>query len=376
MIIAIWLPLVAGCDATPNTSDSPSNAGPQPAAIADATPTDSAAPALEPAIRWEFQGDDAFESSPAVADNRVIVADVMGKIYAIDYVSGDRLWMVDFDTGFLASPLIHDGTIFIGDVEGNVYCLQADDGSEKWRAQTGGQIDGAAAIYQDRVLVASQDGKLYCFKQSDGALLWEYQTDDQIRCSPQVAGNRTFLGGCDGRLHVVDLDTGQAATDPLPLDGPTGSTPAVRDSMVIVPIMDGVIYAFDWQDQQLKWTHQDDERPQEYRSSPAMSGDLLIVSSQFKQVDAISLSTGERVWRHTLRRRADASPVIAGDSVWIAATDGRLIQLDLATGQPRAWSYESRGEFYAAPTIVDDELLIADDNGVVRCFSGINDENE
>ena len=68
--------------------------------------------------------------------------------------------------------------------------------------------------------------------------------------------------------------------------------------------------------------------------------------------------------------------VIDGDDVWIAATDGRLIRLDLATGKPRDWEYESRGEFYAAPLIVGNELLIADDNGVVRCFSGIHDRPE
>ena len=329
-----------------------------------------------PTIRWEFQAGEAFESTPAVSDHRVIIGDVMGKIYAIDYATGKELWNVDYDTGFLAAAIIRDDFVVIGDIEGNLYCLAAGDGTERWKAETAGEISGSAAFYRDNVLVASQDGKLYCFKLTDGSLAWDYQTDDQIRCSPTIVGDRTFLGGCDGRLHIVDLNTGQAASDPLPLDGPTGSTPAVRDSLVVVPIMDGVIYAFDWKELKPLWTHQDDDRPQEYRNSPAIAGDLVIVSSQFKQVDAISLSSGQRVWRHTLRRRADASPVIAGDDVWIAATDGRLICLDLASGQERAWSYESRGEFYAAPLIVGNELLIADDNGVVRCFTGITNETE
>ena len=103
---------------------------------------------------------------------------------------------------------------------------------------------------------------------------------------------------------------------------------------------------------------------------------MVVLSSQFKQVDAISLKTGEGIWTHTLRRRADASPVVHGDNVWIAASDGRLIRLDLATGKPNGWEFESRGEFYAAPIIEGNELIIADDNGVVRCFTGINDERK
>ncbi len=334
--------------------------------------------ASQPTIRWQFQADEAIESTPVYSNGRVIFADVMGKIYAIDHTNGKELWSVDYDTGFLAGPVIHNTSIVIGDVEGNLFCLNAVDGAERWKSETGGEISGSPVFHWNNVLVTSQDGKLYSFRHSDGVLIWDYQTDDQIRCSPKVVDDRTFLGGCDGRLHVVNLNGGRADGKPMPLGGPTGSTPAVRDSIVIVPIMDGIIYAFDWESREQLWTHQDEERPQEYRSSPALSDDMVIVSSQFKQVDALSLETGELVWRHTLRRRADASPVIDGDDVWIAATDGRLVRLDLATGKPRDWSFESRGGFYAAPTIVGSDLLIADDNGLVYCITitGIDKERK
>ncbi len=384
-VVAIALAGLAtsGCDQSGKTDNAEKAlASPSPVAVPLADKPDSVAATTVqaatseksvPKPRWEFKADEAFESTPAVADGRVIVADVMGKIYAIDLSDGSQLWNVDYDTGFLAAPLIVGDLVMIGDVEGYLYCLSAADGKEKWKAETGGEINGSAAVHNDNVLVASQDGILYCFKQTDGSLVWKYETEDQIRCSPTVVGDRTFLGGCDGRLHIVDLSTGEAAGEPLPLDGPTGSTPAVLDSTVVVPIMDGIIYAFDWQTQTQLWTHQDDERPQEYRNSPAVAGEIVVLSSQFKQVDAISLKTGKPIWRYTLRRRADASPVIHGNDVWIAATDGRLIRLDLATGKPKDWEFESRGEFYAAPIIVGDELLIADDNGVVRCFTGITD---
>ncbi len=386
LAIAAWN--LCGCDLSSTTDQAQQDlANPSPTAPAeelsapadDKTADDPAAHDLtrhssSPTIRWEFKADEAFESTPAVADGRVIIADVMGKVYAINLADGNQLWKVDFDTGFLASPLIVAGAVMIGDVDGFLYCLDVETGKEKWRVETGGEINGSAAVYKENVLVASQDGILYCFKQSDGTLVWKYETEDQIRCSPNVVGDRTFLGGCDGRLHMVDLTTGQAAGEPLPLDGPTGSTPAVAGSTVVVPIMDGIIYAFDWQQQTALWTHQDDERPQEYRNSPAVAAEMVILSSQFKQVDALSLSTGKPLWRHTLRRRADASPVIDGNDVWIAATDGRLIRLDLKTGQPTGWEFESSGEFYAAPIIVDNQLLIADDNGVLRCFTEINNQ--
>lgn len=321
-------------------------------------------------VRWEFKAEDAIETTPVVSGGKVFVGDVMGKLYAISQADGTEIWSRDYDTGFIASPAVQDDVLIAGDLDGNLYAMDAATGTPRWQKTTDGEINGAASFYKDKVLVTSQDGKLYCFSIADGSTIWTYQTDDQIRCSPTVAGDRTFLGGCDGRLHIVDLETGQKVGEPLPLDGPTGSTPAVQGDLAFLPIMDGAVFAFDWKAGKQIWRYEDDDLPQEFRSSAAVGKTLVITSSQRKQIDAISIETGQRVWRHSLRRRADASPVIAGNDVFIAATDGRLVRLSLADGTDEKWSYEIRGSFLASPAIADGMLFIADEDGVVRCFAG------
>ncbi len=318
-------------------------------------------------VQWEFKADEAIESTPVISRGRVYVADVMGQIYSLDEADGKEVWRKDYDTGFLASPAIGGDLLVIGDVAGNLYGIDAATGKQRWQQATDGEINGAAAFHEGHVLVTSQDGKLYCLNAKDGSPVWTYQTDDQIRCNPTLAGDRTFLGGCDGQLHVVDLNTGTAVGQPLPLGGPTGSTPAVRGDKAFLPIMDGAVLAFDWKAAKQLWRYEDEERPQEYHGSAAVSDDLVIVSSQYKQVDAISIQTGKLHWRHTLKRRADASPLIAGQDVWIAASDGRLIRLSVDDGSER-WHYEIRGSFLAAPAIAAGKLFVADDQGVVRCF--------
>ena len=326
-------------------------------------------------VLWEYKADEAIETTPVVVGKRVFVSDVMGKVYAIDRGTGKEIWKVDFDTGFLASPAVKSANLLIGDIDGNLYNLDVATGKELWRKSTDGEIQGSVAFHGENVLAASGDGKLHCFRLKDGAKVWMYEANDQIRCSPTVAGDRTFLGGCDGQLHVVDLKTGKAIGKTFELGGPTGSTPCVLGDKAFLPIMDGVVLAFDWKAHQELWQYMDEERPQEYRNSAAVTPELIVLSSQYKQVDAISTTTGKLKWRHTLRRRADASPVIAGKDVWIAATDGRLIRLDLANGTDEKWSYEIRGSFLAGPAIAGQELFIADDDGVVRCFGAEKGEN-
>lgn len=337
----------------------------------DATNLEARSPTSLPdqlELLWEYQADEAIESSPAVSGDKVFLADALGKLYAVNLKDGSELWKRDFDTGFVASPAIQDDKLVIGDVEGNLYALGVRDGVTIWQMTTDAEINGTAAFFGDSVLVTSQDGNLYCHQLSDGAVKWKYETDDQIRCSPAVAGERTFLGGCDGRLHMVDLNTGKAIGEPLPLGGPTGSTPAIFGTRAYLPIMDGAVFAFDWQKPEQLWRYEDDERAQEYRNSAAANDDVVIVSSARKQVDAISAKTGKRLWRHTLRKRADATPLIVGSDVFLAATDGRLVRLSVADGSEKPWSYEVRGSFLAQPTVWGANLLIADDNGVLRCF--------
>ncbi|MFK8111304.1 MAG: PQQ-binding-like beta-propeller repeat protein [Rubripirellula sp.] len=319
-------------------------------------------------VRWEYKADEAIEATPVIAGGRVFMADAMGKIYAVNQTDGKEVWRRDYETGFLAAAAINDDLLVIGDYEGNIYALDCKTGEERWKQTTDGEISGSIAFHKDTALATSQDGKLHCFALADGKKVWTYETEDQIRCSPTVAEGRTFLGGCDGQLHVVDLDTGKSIGTPLPLGGPTGSTPSVRGDKAFLPIMDGAILAFDWKSQSELWRYEDAERGQEYRNSAAVSDQLVVVSSQFKQVDAISIKDGKRKWTHTLRRRADASPLIAGADVWIACTDGRLVRLSLEDGTEK-WSYETRGAFLASPAIAAGELFIADDEGVLRCFS-------
>ena len=319
-------------------------------------------------VRWEFKADEAIETTPVVVGNRVFVSDVMGKVYAIDRSQGTEIWRTDFKTGFLAAPAIRSDRLVIGDIDGNLYALDVTTGDELWRKSTEGEMCGSVAFHDDNVLATSQDGKLYCFQLKDGSAVWTYQTDDQIRCSPTVAGDKTFLGGCDGQLHIVDLTTGEAVGDSLELGGPTGSTPAVVGTKAVLPIMDGAVLAFDWKAHKELWQYMDEERPQEYRNSAAVTDELVVVSSQYKQVDAISIATGKLKWRHTLPTSRRCFAVIAGNDVWIAATDGRLIRLGLENGTDEKWSYEIRGSFLAGPAIAGQELFIADDDGVVRCF--------
>ncbi len=349
----------------------PLQAADWPFARGDAQGTGAVATQLPPELteQWRYEAGEAIDATVVVADQTVYIADAMGTVHAVGLSDGLLRWQAETDLGFLAPPAVRDQTLVIGDIDGVVYAFDTKTGERRWTFASDGEINAGAMFYGTTVLVPSQDGNLYALNAADGQLVWQYETTDQIQCSPTIAGSQTFLGGCDGQLHAVGLEEGKAASEPLPLGGPTLSTPAVVGDHAFLTTHGGLVLAFDWKKNERLWEFDDPERKQEYRSSPAATESTVVVASQFRKVIALDAATGQLRWSKMLRRFADASPIIAGDDVWVAATDGRLYRFALADGTLR-WQYEIRGSFHAAPVVSDGRLLVANDDGTVIAFGG------
>lgn len=322
-------------------------------------------------VEWEYEAGETVDTSPVVAADRVFIGDVAGAVHALDLKTGQKIWKQETELGFMAPPTASSEIVVVGDLDGIVYTYEASSGKPLWKYQTGAEIGAGATILPGVVLVSSQDGLLYALSPKSGELLWKYETGDQIRCRPAVASDRTFLGGCDGSLHAVTISDGTAAADPLPLDGPTGSTPAILGDRAYLPTQAGSVLAFNWKTGEQLWSYADPDRPEEFRNSAAVTEKHVVVTSKNRSVISLNPETGKVQWTTTLRKRADGSPVIAGSDVWVAAADGRLYRISLHDGKI-AWQYEERGGFIAPPAIAGNRLIVANDKGKVICFGPDN----
>ena len=76
-----------------------------------------------PEPRWVFSAEDSSESSAAIADGRVFVGSLDGRLYALDLETGQKQW--EFNTGapLAASPAIDAGRLVIGTRDGVIYCF-------------------------------------------------------------------------------------------------------------------------------------------------------------------------------------------------------------------------------------------------------------
>jgi outer membrane protein assembly factor BamB len=343
---------------------------------------------LAEAWRREFDGT-AFGTVPVIANGVVYVGDLDGTFRAVSLADGTDRWSFKVEDAGFPSPAgigsVGDARfVIVGDDMGLVRAFDAASGELRWTYETQGEISGGPTVLDDpagsRVLVGSQDASLACLELATGALVWKHEIADQIRCSPTVArttaGDRVFLAGCDGKLHVIDVVTG-AETAAVPIDGPTGTTPASLGDRVFFGTEGGVFFAIDVVKAEVAWRAAATAQGQSYRSSAAVAGDLAIVGFRGKAVEAFRTADGERAWRRPMRGRVEASPAVVsmtgphGAPVRLAAivadAAGTIAALDAATGAVE-WEFDAGGGFGGGAAVADGRAVLASDDGILWCF--------
>ena len=386
-LLAVTLAAVAlGGD--PNVA--PADAWPMARGCLGGTGRSAAKFALPLVEAWhrEFDGT-AFGAVPVIADGVVYLGDLDGTFRAVSLADGTDRWSFTAkDAGFTSAAAIGSAgearLVVVGDDGGLVRAFNAATGDVCWTYETEGEISGGPTILEtsegSRVLIGSQDASLSCLAIADGTLLWKHAIADQIRCSPTVArtsaGDRVLLAGCDGKLHVLDAATG-AEKAAVPIEGPTGTTPAVLGDRVFFGTEGGVFFGIDVVTGMEAWRAAATASGQSYRSSAAIADDLAIVGFRGKAVEAFSAADGSRPWRRPMRGRVEASPAVvvatgpdgtpARSVAIVADASGRIAALDAASGDP-AWEFDAGGGFSAGAAVAAGRVVLASDDGILWCF--------
>jgi len=359
---------IAPADAWPMFRGSPSGSGRSAASL---TP-----PLIE---HWQRTiADTAFEATPVIADGTIYIGDLDGGFHALALDTGATRWTFRSAAGFPGAAAISpvdSQRVVVGDADGLIRALDAKTGTLLWEYRTDGEISGGPTIVgsgsEARVLVGSQDASLACLDLADGSLRWKHTTADQIRCSPTIAAGLGCVAGCDGKLHLIDIQSGDEKAA-VPIDGPTGTTPAADDGRVFFGTEGGVFFAIDLPRGVVLWRTEAAANGMAYRSSAAIAGTAAVVGSRRKAVEAFSLADGSRLWRRPMRGRVDGSPVVVATPsgrllAIVGDTAGRIVSLDAADGSV-TWEFEAGDGFASSPAVAAGRLVMATEHGTIWCF--------
>ena len=162
-------------------------------------------------LQWKFSFGERVEVEvqPVIADGRVYVGVMNGKMYCLDALTGSQLWVYKADGPIPQTAAVAGGKVYFGALDGRVYALNASDGSEAWTFQTEGPVYSAPTVSDGTVFIGGLDGYFYALDADDGTLRWRYKTDGAVDTSPAVGNGRVYFGAEDMYAYCLRTDDGQ-----------------------------------------------------------------------------------------------------------------------------------------------------------------------
>lgn len=107
-----------------------------------------------------------------------------------------------------AQPIMADGRVFIGDMEGRVYGINFFDGATLWSNGVGGAVTQAGAVDGSNVIFVSVGGRVAAFDVASGAERWRHELPRPIVSAPCVISNQVFVTCLDGRVRSYHTVSG------------------------------------------------------------------------------------------------------------------------------------------------------------------------
>ena len=281
--------------------------------------------------RWSFPEAGRY-ISPAIAGEMVYIRvelDNQGKVFGIDLDTGEQRWefkprrISGADTsywgGHLTSPVVSDNTVYIGAGK-ELYALNSATGELRWEYGAGDYVFSSASVDDGRVFI-SDAGHLYALDQQSGTPLWKVPHDLSVYFSPIVAGGSVIITN-GAKLLALDAKTGGKRWE-TGFEGERLLPGAVQGDLLIAKST-AALFGLDLASGKELWRSDFSN----YVSFPVVAGEHLFLvtgATGVTAVSALEIATGKQIWTQSVPALSNASPVIAGQTVYLRTTDGRVL---------------------------------------------------
>jgi outer membrane protein assembly factor BamB len=326
-------------------------------------------------------GADGFVSalSPALEPDALYVADLKGRVVALDPKTGARIWRSETKARVISGPTVFDDKVLVGTLDAEVIALKRSDGKPLWRARVSSEVM-APPVGAGKIVVARcGDGREYGLNSADGSRVWTFDRSVPSLTlrglsAPLIVGNRVFTGTDSGKLSALNLSDGQLAWEQT-LSVPTGRDPLSQltdidadllpsnDGMFVVT-MGGDIALVDPSGGDSRW-----RRTVKSYSSMASDGERLYVSDDDGVIWALDAETGAAAWKQEgLKYRHTSAVAVVGGSVVVGDYKGYLHFLSASTGEFIGRSRLGSDPVVAAPVVDGNRMYAMDEFGKLRAY--------
>ncbi|WP_260482527.1 outer membrane protein assembly factor BamB family protein [Sphingomicrobium flavum] len=289
------------------------------------------------------------------------------------------------------TPVVADGRIYTMDTRATVRAFDAQSGSQIWSVGFGqGQgnqtsLYGGGVAYADgRIYATNGLGDVAAMDATNGGIIWQVKPVGPLRGAPSVLGDTLYVTSQDNQLLALDTSNGatrwnQTAT--LEIAGVFGaSSPAVARGTVVTGFSSGELNGYRFENGRMIFSDtlartsisRSVSSLNDIDADPVIDGNQVFAIGQGGRMVALDLRTGQRQWE--LNLAGIATPWVAGDWIFVVTSDGMLLSVDRNSGKVRwvnqlpAFGKPDKKRdpiSYSGPVLAGNRLIVTGSNGAL-----------
>lgn len=331
---------------------------------------------------------------------------------------GERISVLSSETGVEVEPSLADVAIILPPAAVNSEWTQpggnaqksmghvalGDSVSRAWEARIAGttkywRLASSPVVAGGKLYVVDTKAKLRAFDAQSGALLWTSQIGDAKDVAGGISwltgemtgnagsvfgggvsaeGDRVFATNGLGDIAAFNAANGEQIWMKRP-GGPLRGAPGVGNGNVYAMSQDNQIFALKTSDGTQEWTRAGTlETANVFGvAAPSLAQGTVVAGYSSGELSAYRYENGQEVWQDVLARTSistavaslsdvDADPVIDQGRVFAVGQGGRMVSLELVTGQ-RLWEINLAG--IQTPWVAGEWLFVVTDESKLLCIS-------
>ena len=202
------------------------------------------------ALRWIYPREGNLEAIVAglvASQDKVFFGDSDGQFYALDAVTGDRLWTFETGDKIWSTPAVDGDTIYLNSFDDKLYALSTADGTKRWELEMDSTVMTTPAFDETNLYIGSFDRYFYAIDKATGHQQWrsEVEAGKWFWAKPVVHNSVIYAPNLDGKVYLFDAQTGREVTSAIDLGNQISAAAALVDDKVIVATEDGHVYSLD-----------------------------------------------------------------------------------------------------------------------------------
>ncbi|MEE9388726.1 MAG: PQQ-binding-like beta-propeller repeat protein [Paracoccaceae bacterium] len=317
-----------------------------------------------------------------------------------------QLWAVDIGAGsdkrhrIAADPVAANGLIYTMDSRAGVVATSVS-GVVSWRrdltppAENSDDASGGGlAISNGNIYVTTGFGDLFALDAASGSTNWQQRLDAPATGAPTISDNIVYVVTRDSRALAIDAANGRLLWQ---LDSPPsvsgvvgGAAPAVGNGLVVLPFGTAqMVAAFPKGGLQVWRSSVAGARPgrayaqlSDISADPVIHGKTVFTGNPSGRMVAIDIETGDNIW--SAPEGATGPVWVEGGSVFLVSDQAELVRLNARSGE-RIWGIQlpsvvptrnvrRQRDVYAhfGPVLAGGQLWIGSGDGQLRAYNPVD----